>query len=183
MKTAERLLTVFGLGYRKPASGTWGSLPPPAITLALVFLLGANGLSAFDTWLINGVLVILLLVFSYACLAWGDWAEAIYGKKDPGQVVADEVAGQAVALLALPWRAIMDVDGLIQGAIGFNIALAATAFFTFRIFDIVKPPPARGIQRWPSGWGILVDDLFAGVYALIVTQLLAHYLWPGVFSV
>ena len=52
--------------------------------------------------------------------------------------------------------------------------LAGTAFFTFRFFDIVKPPPANQLQRLRAGWGILVDDLVAGVYALIVTQIIVR---------
>jgi len=177
------MVTVFGLGHMRPAPGTWGSMPPVAAALVLAMLLGVNGLGAADHWIINGVLVLLLLVFSYACAAWGDWAEAWYGKKDPGQVVADEVAGQAVTLLLLPWRAIVE-DGVMRWeAWWFNIIAAATAFFAFRFFDIIKPPPARQVQAWPSGWGILVDDIFAGVYALIATQVLVRLVWgPLVLS-
>ena len=174
MKLGELMLTAFGLGHLRPASGTWGSMPPAAMACALAILLGMNGLSGGDAWIINAALVTMLIVFSYACLAWGDWGEAWWGRKDPSQVVADEVAGQAVALLALPWRGLDEPSGF-----WWNVLLAATAFFTFRLFDIVKPPPAYQLQRWPSGWGILVDDLFAGVYALIATQLLAHLLWPS----
>jgi phosphatidylglycerophosphatase A len=152
-------------------------MPPAALALVLALLLGLNGLGAADQWIINGVLVVMLLAFSCACAAWGDWAEAWYGKKDPGQVVADEVAGQAVALLALPWRAIVEGGAMRGEALWFNIIAAATAFFAFRLFDIVKPPPARQVQAWPSGWGILVDDIFAGVYALIATQALVRLVW------
>jgi len=177
VKVASLLLTAFGLGHLRPAPGTWGSTLPTGIALLLVIVLGVNGFSARDGWIVNIVLVVLLLVFSYACLAWGDWAEAWYGKKDPGQVVADEVAGQAIALLALPWRAIVDEGGARWDALLFNIIAAATAFFAFRLFDIVKPPPAQQLQAWPSGVGILIDDIFAGGYALIATQLLVRYAW------
>ena len=174
MKLARLLLTVFGLGHLKPAPGTWGSAPPPAIVL----LLGLDGrISAIDDWIINSSLVLLLLVFSYACLAWGDWAEAIWGGKDPHQVVADEVAGQSIALLALPWKAMSDTEAVLV-----NLALAGSACVAFRFFDIVKPPPASGAQRFPSGLGILTDDILAGLYALIATQLLAAWLWPKVFA-
>ena len=60
--------------------------------------------------------------------------------------------------------------------------MAATAFFAFRICDIVKPPPANGLQKLPAGWGILVDDLVAGVYALVLTQLLVRFVLPGVLG-
>jgi phosphatidylglycerophosphatase A len=160
------MLTVGGLGFMRPASGTWGSTPPPALALALVWLVGRDGLSAADAWLVDGALVLIAIVFSVACVAGGRWAEREWGRKDPGQVVADETAGQAVALLALPWRPMTDLDGL-----GANVAIAATAFLAFRLLDIVKPPPANALQRLPHGWGILVDDLVAGAYALAVTQV------------
>ncbi len=81
------------------------------------------------------------------------------GKKDPSHVVIDEVAGQLVTLIACPivWHALL---------IGFIL---------FRAFDIVKPPPVRSLERLPEGTGIVVDDLGAGVYALIVLQLLIHF--------
>ena len=62
----------------------------------------------------------------------------------------------------------------------WNLALAATAFFAFRFFDIVKPPPADAAQKLPGGWGILVDDIVAGLQALVAVQLLAHLVWPYV---
>ena len=93
--------------------------------------------------------------------------------KDPRQVVADETAGQCVALLFLPWRAVGDA-----GAWTWNIALAATAFVAFRVFDIVKPPPIHGLQRLGGGRGILVDDLVASVYALVVAHAAAWFVWP-----
>ena len=181
MKRGERLITTFGLGHCKPAPGTWGSLPPPAIAVLLATLLGLNGLSSLEHWVINAALLLLLLIFAYACAAYGDWAEARFGKKDPGQVVADETAGQALTLLALPWRAIVESGTFTATSLFYNISVAGSAFLAFRFFDITKPPPARGIQRWPAGWGILVDDLVAGLYALILTQLLARFLWPCVF--
>jgi phosphatidylglycerophosphatase A len=112
------------------------------------------------------------VVFTLACAVWGDWAEAHWRWKDPSQVVADEVAGQAIALLMLPWRPTESVRDLIA-----NILIALTAFLAFRFFDIVKPPPAGALQHVPGGWGIVLDDLAAGVYALIVAQLAAHLLW------
>jgi len=75
--------------------------------------------------------------------------------------------------LFLPWKPMIDSEGWI-----WNIALAATAFFAFRILDIIKPPPAFQAQRFRAGWGILVDDLIAGVYALLITQGVARLLLP-----
>ncbi len=154
------LLTAGGLGHMRPASGTWGSTPPPALALLLVWLTDANHL------VVNIALVVMGALFAWSCVAFGRHAEQRWGKKDPGQVVADEVAGQCIALLALPWVPMTDTNSLVR-----NVAMAAAAFLLFRIFDIIKPPPASGLQRLPAGWGILVDDLFAGAYALIVVQI------------
>jgi phosphatidylglycerophosphatase A len=81
------------------------------------------------------------------------------GKKDPSHVVIDEVAGQLLTLITCPivWPALL------------------AGFILFRAFDIVKPPPVRSLERLPEGTGIVVDDLGAGIYALIVLQLLLHF--------
>jgi len=85
------------------------------------------------------------------------------GKKDPSHVVIDEVAGQLVTLIACPlhWKALL------------------VGFILFRAFDIVKPFPIRSLERLPEGTGIVVDDLGAGFYALIVLQLLLRFGWIG----
>jgi len=81
------------------------------------------------------------------------------GKKDPSHVVIDEVAGQLLTLLACPivWQALL------------------AGFILFRAFDIVKPPPVRSLERLPEGTGIVVDDLGAGIYGLLVLQALLHF--------
>src|SRR5258705_3799712 len=81
------------------------------------------------------------------------------GVKDPQYVVIDEVAGQLVALIAVPlaWKTFL--AGLVL----------------FRVFDILKPPPVRQLERLPEGIGIVVDDLGAGLYALVVMHLLLHF--------
>jgi len=81
------------------------------------------------------------------------------GEKDPSHVVIDEVAGQLVTLVACPilWKPLL------------------AGFILFRAFDIVKPPPIRRLEKLPEGTGIVVDDLGAGVYGLIVLQLLLHF--------
>lgn len=158
-RLAFPLLTTFGLGHMRPASGTWGSLPPPAVAWGLV-LLGAG--PAANPILYNAVLVAICLLFSWACVSYGHLAEGRFQKKDPGQVVADETAGQCLPLLALPAMADEPLRAML--ATGF-------AFIAFRVFDIIKLPPANQLQRLPAGWGILVDDLVAGIQAMIVVQL------------
>jgi len=154
------LVTVGGLGLMRPASGTWGSLPPALI--AALFVL--TGVSA---WAWVAVMGGLVAVFSLACVAGGDWAEAEFGKKDPGEVVADETAGMALTLLTFA--------GLGQGesmTIGRGLMVVAVAFVAFRVMDVIKPPPARGLQGVPGGWGILLDDLAAGAMAAVLTWAL-----------
>ena len=87
-------VTSGGLGFLRPASGTWGSLPP-AVAAGLLALAGQ------PAWLIDVCLVLLLAIGSVACLRFGQAAERTFHKKDPGQVVADEVAGQAITLMPL----------------------------------------------------------------------------------
>ncbi|MHC5004868.1 MAG: phosphatidylglycerophosphatase A family protein [Planctomycetota bacterium] len=164
MILARALLTGGGLGHLRPAPGTWGSLPPPLAVMLGLLWLGPG-------WWIDAGLAAGIVVFSWACVGFGTYGESRYGRKDPRQIVADEVAGQCVALLALPWRAMADA-----ASFGWNAALAGAAFLAFRIADITKPPPANGLQRLSGGWGILIDDLIAGAYALIVVQLLARLL-------
>lgn len=154
------LITTFGLGYRRPASGTWGSLPPPAIAWAMML---AGMRPAQTPYAYHGVLIGVLALFSYACVRDGDRAEARFGEKDPSNVVADETAGQTLPLMALPASAV--------GSAWHALLTCAAAFVLFRIFDIIKPWPARGLQRVPGGWGILLDDLFAGLYAAAIVQL------------
>lgn len=155
-------ITVFGLGHRWPASGTWGSLPP--VLLAGVFFFVARGLGPEHASLMRGVYVLALLVvfaaFCFACVSEGEAAEARFGEKDPSQAVADETAGQCLPLLVLP---------VVYESWGEALLALLTAFVAFRVMDIVKPPPARGLQRLVGGWGILVDDLIAGIYAAVVT--------------
>ncbi len=163
-----QLLTVFGLGRLPLASGTFGSLPPVAFALLLVWLLWPQMLA------VNIAIALVGAIFAIVCVRFGHEAEQRFGRKDPSAVVADEVAGQAIALLFLPWRAPVDRESWT-----WNAALAATAFVTFRFFDIVKIPPARNMQRLSAGWGILVDDLIAGIYALLLSQLVARLALPG----
>jgi phosphatidylglycerophosphatase A len=155
-------LTVFGLGRLRLAPGTWGSLPPVALVLLALALPGPR-------WVVDAMLGIVGIAFGVACVRLGGRAERHFGRKDPSEVVADEVAGQCLALAGLPWRNVA-----IAGGWTHNLVLAGVAFAAFRLFDIWKPPPARGLQRITGGWGILVDDLIAGVYAAAVTQLVAR---------
>jgi phosphatidylglycerophosphatase A len=153
------IATSGGLGFLRPAPGTWGSTPPCA--LAWIMLL-ANVELRFITLTMALVAIFGLL----GSLFIGGYAERRFGKKDPSQVVIDEVGGQGVALLFLPAFA-------VQGFWGATLTVGA-AFVLFRIMDILKPPPAFVLQRLKGGLGIVIDDLLAGLYALIVLQLALH---------
>lgn len=145
------LVTTFGLGHLRPASGTWGSLPPALIAAAMALLhLGP----AQAPWLYYPVMTALCLVFGAACVVFTDEAEARFGR-DPKEVVADETAGQAIALLAVP---------LVASPLA-AVAWIGAAFLLFRAFDIAKPWPANALQRIPGAWGVLLDDVAAGAYA------------------
>jgi len=151
----KRLLTsCFGLGWLPLAPGTWGSLPP-TIIFALMCHLGIS------TLLISAVLAALALAGSVVCVKFAPAIVAATGKTDPREVVADEFAGQALTFLLV--TAVADP----LGACGPVWVTAAGGFLFFRFFDIVKAWPIRKFEKLPEGWGVLADDLMAGVYAAI----------------
>ncbi|MFP5234652.1 MAG: phosphatidylglycerophosphatase A [Acidobacteriota bacterium] len=147
---AWAVATFFGAGLMKPAPGTWGSAA--AVVIWGVYAWSRNPSSALLTIaLVAGILLTVAIGVPAATIAARE-----SGRKDPGFVVIDEVAGQWIALLGSPvdWR-----HGLI-------------AFVLFRLFDITKPFPARQLEKLPEGWGIVFDDLAAGLYAWGVAALL-----------
>jgi phosphatidylglycerophosphatase A len=147
------IATGFGAGYFPIAPGTVGS----AVGLALVIAFRRTSLDCAGLAVSLAALAVLLF-------ALGVWsagkAEKAFGRVDPGQVVIDEVAGQVLTFVATPRIA---WTGLIAG------------FIVFRVFDIVKPFPARRAERFPGGWGIMVDDAVAGLYSLIVLVILGRF--------
>jgi len=113
---------------------------------------------------------VLLLVILAVALA-GTWAatraEKLLGKKDPGAVVVDEVAGQLIAFLFVPWQTTWTWS-------------VVAGFIAFRVFDIWKPYPVRRLEGLGGGLGIMADDMLAGFYAaalmsLLVTLRLLYY--------
>ncbi len=146
--------TFFGAGLLRPGPGTWGSAAAVLLwfAAAVVFHLSQLQLS----WLtLAGALAVTAIGVPAATLV-----ERESGRHDPGHVVIDEVAGQWTALI----NSRLDLSHLLA------------AFLFFRIFDILKPWPARQMERLPAGWGIMFDDLAAGVYALLVVQVLQHWI-------
>ncbi len=159
----KRLLTsCFGLGWLPLAPGSWGSLPP-AIVFGLVYYFGGSGTLALM------LMVVLLIVGSVVCLKLSDAAVAATGKEDPNEVVADEVAGQALTFLAMPL--VIDTAPAVRQL----VAIMVVGYFLFRLFDTVKPWPSYRLEELPGGWGILADDLMAGVYAGVALLIAAKF--------
>jgi undecaprenyl-diphosphatase UppP len=161
----KRLLaSCFGLGWLPFAPGSWGSLPP-VIVFALMCHFQAPGI------LISLVMAALALVGSYLCVKFTPAVIAASGKNDPPEVVLDEVAGQAITFLAVPF--------LAPGAVSTSQVwvIAAAGFLLFRAFDTIKPWPARKFEKFPAGWGVLADDLMAGVYAGIALLVCIKFGW------
>jgi phosphatidylglycerophosphatase A len=152
-------VATFGVGYLPLAPGTWGSAVGVGIYLLLhraselVHAFAAQHAWRFTT--LEGFHVSLLLLLIAALSLCGIRAatrmEKLLGRKDPGLVVVDEVAGQLMAFLFVP----------------FNAApwMIVTGFLAFRLFDIWKPYPIRRLEALESGLGIMADDLLAGAYA------------------
>lgn len=141
------IATLFGAGTLPGAPGTWGSLASVLLLWPIAVTAGFAGL------------VMAVLVGSLLCLWVADEAEQAWGV-DPPNMVIDEFAGQAVALLWLP----------LQGNIPADLFWLLAAFLLFRLFDIMKPLGIARLQHFPSGFGILLDDLLAGFYALACLQ-------------
>ena len=162
----KRLFTsCFGLGWLPAAPGTFGSLPP-TIIFALMCYFNAPAI------LKSIVLAVLVLAGGIVCVKFAPAVVAATGKRDPHEVVADEFAGQAAAFLLLSVIPVEQKQVVIVTILGFLL---------FRLFDIAKPWPIRKLEKLPSGWGVLADDLLAGVYAGVVLAV-CFKLWMFLFA-
>ena len=143
--------TFFGAGYGHPGPGSWGS----AATVLLWWLLSQFIAPAWQT----PVIIALALLAIAVGIPAATRVARESGLKDPQFVVIDEVAGQLITLIAAPvvWKTLL------------------AGFILFRAFDIVKPPPVRLLEKLPEGTGIVIDDVGAGLYGLLVMQLLLHF--------
>ncbi len=155
------LATGFGSGRLRPAPGTWGSLAGLAVWVGLIRLLR----SWPSSWALGLGLAAPLLMTALAIWA-SERVVAETGEKDPSFIVADEWAGQWFALTPL----------LFSGALqpqppGPWLLRLAVPFLLFRLFDIWKPGPVDAAQRLPGGWGVVLDDVVAGLLAALVA-------WP-----
>jgi len=137
------IATGFGLGYSPVASGTVGTL------------LGI-GLVGLMQWIPGLILqCVFALALTLLAIPFCHDAEAVFARKDDGRIVADEYLTFPICMLGLP----------------FSPAIVVVAFLTNRFFDILKPPPARALQRIEGGLGIVVDDVVAAIYSLAANHL------------
>ncbi len=153
---AQRIATVFGVGYLKPAPGTWGSLAALPAAWAL------HTLGGFPLFAVATLVVFLA--------GWWATAQATAGADDhdPSEIVIDEVVGQWIALWALSWPATrhgLDITALWPGWI--------VAFALFRLFDITKWGPVGWADRRGDALGVMLDDVFAGIFAAMGVVLVA----------
>lgn len=156
--------SVAGVGYLKPAPGTWGSLT----ALPLAWLCHVTG----------GFPLLAMATVAVFFAGWWATAEVIKDSDnhDPSEIVIDEVAGQFIALLPLSWsawRMDLDITVLWPGWIA--------AFVLFRLFDITKPGPVGWADRRGDALGVMLDDVIAGIIAAIGVVILAG-LAHGVFG-
>jgi phosphatidylglycerophosphatase A len=129
-------------GYSPFASGTAGS------AVGLLFYYFIPGMAQPVT----------LGIVTFVVFLIGTWSSAVMEKihgEDPGIVVIDEVIGMWISLMFLPK----------------TVFVMVAAFLLFRIFDIIKPPPARQMEKLTNGWGIMLDDVMAAVYANLIIQI------------
>lgn len=140
--------TFAGTGLLPAAPGTWGSLVALIVIYPIAIRYGSAGVFT------------LALLASLLTLWSADACERRWGA-DPPEVVTDEVAGQALTFLFTPFSGLITTD----------LFILLAGFLLFRFFDILKPLGIKQLQHFRSGLGILLDDLAAGLYALLCLQL------------
>jgi len=141
-RLSDWIATVGKVGTLPFAPGTWGSL----VALIAWFLI--------HDWLTPHLFIVVTIIIFIVGVITSTIVEKNSSSHDPSRVVIDEWVGQWVALAYLP------------KTIGFGIA----GFLLFRLFDIWKPWPIRKLDEIPNGWGIMLDDVGAGLFALIIIQ-------------
>jgi phosphatidylglycerophosphatase A len=152
------LSTGFGFGYSPVVPGTVGTLPAVAFFVLAEKLLPSG--QAF--WATASALAVSCIV----SVPLGYWAERRWGEEDPRRFVLDEIAGFLLTVLLFRGESL--------------VAVTVAAFIATRFFDVVKPPPVFRLQRLPGGWGILIDDLAASLYAVVCLYAIA-WVFPALF--
>jgi phosphatidylglycerophosphatase A len=143
---AKLISTFFYCGYFPVARGTFASL----ITVAII-------------WFLIPPFYYILIPISIGLFIISVWSATIgeeFFGKDGKPIVIDEVTGMVISLIFVPY-----------GFLSY-----AGAFLLFRFFDVIKPPPAAWAEKFKAGWGVTLDDVFAGIYANICMQLILYIL-------
>ena len=154
-------VTTFGVGYLPLAPGTWGSIVGVGIYLAVAGIVATVSLGVkvqisglgwdpFVSW-IHAIILIAFLLFTLLGVWAAGRATQLLGNSDPSHAVVDEVIGQLIVFLFVPF--------------GIAWPMILTGFLLFRLFDIWKPYPIDYLQVLPGGIGVCADDILAGVYA------------------
>jgi phosphatidylglycerophosphatase A len=155
--------TFFGIGNLKPGPGTWASVAATLIWIALFtphfFTIGKHSFAYTVAFSPVWPSLILALIATAIGIPAATIIARESGRKDPQNVVIDEAAGQWLTLAA--------------AAPDWKHAIAGLALF--RLFDITKPWPARQLEHLPEGWGVMLDDLAAGVYGAVALLILRHW--------
>jgi len=148
---ATLIATFFGIGRLHPGPGTWGS--------AATVLLWAALAHELPPALRTPVACALALLVTLIGIPAATRVARASASKDPQFVVIDEGAGQLISLIAVPlaWKTFL------------------AGFILFRAFDIIKPPPVRQLEKLPEGTGIVLDDVAAGIFALVLMHLLLRF--------
>jgi phosphatidylglycerophosphatase A len=148
---AKLVATFFGIGLLRPGPGSWGS----AATVLLWWLASSWVVVNWQAYAAASLAAVAVLVGIPAATSVARAARL----NDPQFVVIDEVAGQLITFIAIPvsWKSLL------------------LGFILFRGFDIVKPPPVRQLEHLPEGFGIVLDDVAAGLYALLLMHAALYF--------
>lgn len=143
--------TFLGIGWLRPGPGTWASAAAVLLWWLISNFIAPEWRTATAITIAGGVILVGIPAATRIVRQSGD--------QDPSFVVIDEVAGQMIAMVAVPqsWKSLL------------------ASFILFRAFDIAKPPPLRRLEKFPEGTGIMLDDIGAGLYALAIMQALLHF--------
>ena len=156
-------VTFLGIGYIKIASGTFASL-----ATSIIFFCLFRFYISIEHFPILGLIIISFFVYSLYAI---ETLEAEFKQKDARQIVIDEVIGQSIPIFFIEYIAFLQ-----NHSFGTDLYLYVISFFLFRFFDILKPFPIRYFDKnYKNSFGILFDDVLAGIYTLIVLLLLIKF--------
>jgi len=145
------IATGFGVGYSPIAPGTAGTL----VAIPIFLVLSSIPFPLYE---------LTILTFFFFASWISDEAQRCWGRKDHPRIVIDEIMGYLITMLWVPKTTLFIILG----------------FFLFRFFDIVKPPPIRFLEKVKGGYGVVLDDVLAGVYSNIILQIISYFtLSPG----